>query len=74
MAVNNSRSMNAELREGTTDGKYRKPRPNTSLAEARNAEGMAETASNRSMLHPFQGYGFINSEAPDKVTNARKSF
>lgn len=69
MAVNSSRSMNAELREGTTDGRYRKPRPNTSLGEPRNAEGNSLTARERATLHPFAGYGFVNSEAPDKVAN-----
>jgi hypothetical protein len=29
MAVNTSRSMNAGLKEGSTDGKYRKARPDT---------------------------------------------
>lgn len=71
MAVNSSRSMNAELREGTTDGKYRKARPNTSLGEPRNAEGTALTARERATLMPFHGYGFVNSESPDKVANTR---
>jgi hypothetical protein len=61
--------MNANLREGTTDGRYRKVRPNTALAEERNAEGTALTQRERATLHPFWGYGFPNSEAPDKVTN-----
>jgi hypothetical protein len=71
MAVNSSRSMNADLREGTTDGRYRKPRPDTTLDDPRNAEGVQHTARERASLHPFYGYGYINSEAPDKVTHTR---
>ena len=33
MAVNMSRSMNADLLAGSTDGKYRKVRPDTSVAQ-----------------------------------------
>lgn len=71
MAVNNSRSMNAELREGTTDGRYRKARPDTSLGDERNAQGIAHTTKERSELHPFHGYGFVTSEMPDKVAHTR---
>lgn len=71
MAVNSSRSMNADLREGATDGRYRKARPNTALADERNAAGNAETARERAALHPFAGWGFPNSEAPDKVAHTR---
>ena len=68
MAVNSSRSMNADLREGATDGKYRKARPNTTVAP-----GMGDelVQAERATLNPFQNYGFINSETPDKVTNTR---
>jgi len=70
MAVNVLRSMNSELREGTTDGKYRKVRPNTTVAC-----GMGEelVTQERASLHPFFGYGFVNSEypAPARVTNTR---
>lgn len=69
MAVNSSRSMNADLREGATDGRYRKHRPDTTLDEPRNAEGVQHTARERASLHPFAGYGYINSEEPDKVTH-----
>ena len=69
MAVNNSRSMNADLREGTTDGKYRKARPDTTIADARNAQGTSLTHQERASLHPFYGYGFINTETQDRVTN-----
>lgn len=70
MAVNSSRSMNADLREGATDGKYRKARPNTSVAP-----GMGDdlVQQERATLNPFYNYGFINSETPpqDRVTNTR---
>ena len=70
MAVNSSRSMNADLREGATDGKYRKARPDTSVAP-----GMGDDVvkQNRAVLNPFQNYGFINTETPvqDRVTNTR---
>ena len=71
MAVNMSKSMNAELREGTTDGKYRKARPDTSPAA-----GMGDdiVRQERASLHPFQGYGFPNTQYPTPVTNARESF
>lgn len=62
MAVNTSRSMNAGLNEGATDGKYRKVRPNTEVADT---EGNEKTLDNRQSLHPFYGYGFITSEFPD---------
>lgn len=62
MAVNTSRSMNKSLKEGTTDGKYRKVRPNTEVAEG---SGDQETLSNRQMLNPFYNYGFITTEAPE---------
>ena len=68
MAVNNSRSLNGDLREGTTDGKYRKARPDTTLGEARNAQGVALTHQEREVLHPFYGYGFITTETQDRVT------
>lgn len=62
MAVNTSRSMNAGLNAGATDGKYRKVRPNTEVAQG---TGDEETLNNRQTLHPFYGYGFITSEVPD---------
>ena len=63
MAVNSSRSMNADLREGVTDGKYRKARPNTSLSPEYPMNAV-RTAGERAGLHPFYGYGFINTEIP----------
>ena len=62
MAVNSSRSMNASLDEGATDGKYRKVRPDTEVGIESSA-----TIANRQSLHPFYGYGFATSEYPGKV-------
>lgn len=61
MAVNTSRSMNASLNEGATDGKYRKARPDTEVVDI---EGNEKTLDNRQSLHPFFGYGFSTSEYP----------
>ena len=62
MAVNSSRSMNASLNEGSTDGKYRKIRPNTEVSDIL---GNEKTLDNRQTLHPFYGYGFVTTEYPD---------
>ena len=64
MAVNMTRSMNASLANGATDGKYRKVRPDT---EVMPGQGNEETVNNRQSLHPFYGYGFTTSEYPAKV-------
>lgn len=63
MAVNTSRSMSESLAEGSTDGKYRKVRPDTELGDMM---GNEKTMDNRQSLHPFYGYGFITSEYPDE--------
>jgi len=62
MAVNSSRSMNESLNNGSTDGKFRKVRPDTEVGF-----GSEETLANRQRLHPFWGYGFITSEYPNKA-------
>jgi hypothetical protein len=62
MAVNSSRSMNVSLNEGSTDGKYRKIRPNTEVTDIL---GIEKTLDNRQTLHPFFGYGFVTTEYPD---------
>ena len=67
MTVNISRSQNAELNEGATDGKYRKRRPNTTVQPA---TGDQLVQKNRAGLHPYMNYGFINSEEPSKVNPA----
>ena len=64
MTVNNSRSENASMEEGATDGKYRKRRPNTTVAPAMGDELIVK---NRAGLHPYMNYGFINSEETAKV-------
>ena len=64
MAVNSSRSMNKSLNEGSTDGKYRKARPDTEVLPGL---GDTETIDNRASLNPFYNYGFITTEFPDKV-------
>jgi len=65
MTVNKFRSESASLIEGTTDGKYRKRRPNTEVAP-----GMGDqlVVKNRAGLHPYMNYGFINSEETAKVS------
>jgi hypothetical protein len=67
MTVNKFRSENASLQEGATDGKYRKRRPNTSVAAGMGDELVAK---NRSDLHPYWNYGFVNSEEPNKINPA----
>jgi len=70
MAVNTSRSMNESLNEGSTDGKYRKVRPDTQVLDI---EGNEKTLDNRQTLHPFFGYGFATSEYPtDQQVNPGK--
>ena len=64
MTVNSSRSMNAGLNEGATDGKYHKVRPDTEVIPGLGDEA---TVDNRQSLHPFYGYGFLTSEYPSKV-------
>jgi len=61
MSVNTSRSMNESLHEGTTDGKYRKIRPDTEVLDH---EGHEKTIDNKQTLHPFYGYGFATTEYP----------
>jgi hypothetical protein len=70
MAVNNYRSMNHDLREGSTDGKYRKARPDTTPAPMMGEEIVTKE---RASLHPFYGYGFPTTEYPEsaRVTNTR---
>lgn len=64
MAVNESHSLNASLSDGTTDGKYRKVRPNTTIAP-----GLGEeiVSANRRDLHPYWNYDFIDQEKTPKV-------
>jgi len=64
MTVRKARSENADMLEGATDGKYRKRRPNTTVATG---QGDQVTSTNRAGLHPYMNYGFINSEEQSKV-------
>jgi hypothetical protein len=64
MTVNYLRSQNAELNTGSTDGKYRKRRPNTTVAPAMGDELVVK---NRAGLHPYMNYGFVNSEETSQV-------
>jgi hypothetical protein len=64
MTVRKARSENADMLEGATDGKYRKRRPNTTVAPG---QGDQLTSKNRAGLHPYMNYGFINSEESAKV-------
>jgi hypothetical protein len=64
MTVRKARSENADMLEGATDGKYRKRRPNTTVAPG---QGDQVTSKNRAGLHPYMNYGFINSEEQAKV-------
>jgi hypothetical protein len=64
MTVRKARSENADMLEGATDGKYRKRRPNTTVAPG---QGDQLTSKNRAGLHPYMNYGFINSEESSKV-------
>ena len=64
MTVNNSRSQNASLDEGASDGKYRKRRPNTEVIPGL---GDQTVVRERACLHPYMNYGFINSEEAAKV-------
>jgi hypothetical protein len=55
--------MNESLHAGTTDGKYRKVRPNTEVGDV---DGHEKTVDNRQSLNPFYGYGFATSEFPEE--------
>ena len=64
MTVRKAMSENAALEMGATDGKYRKRRPNTTVAPAMGDELIVK---NRAVLHPYMNYGFINSEETSQV-------
>lgn len=66
MAVNISRSLNSSMFEGSTDGKYRKVRPNTTVADPNMGDSLVR--ANRQSLHPFQNYGFIDTEESNMVS------
>jgi hypothetical protein len=64
MATNESRSLNQSLSEGSTDGKYRKVRPNTTV-DAGMGDEIVE--ANRRDLNPYWNYDFIDQEKAVKV-------
>jgi len=66
MATNQSRSLNKSMDEGSTDGKYRKVRPNTTVVDPSTGDDLVR--ANRRGLHPYQNYGFIDQETPVKVS------
>ena len=65
MATNESRSLNGSLNEGATDGKYRKVRPNTTVADPSTGDNLMR--ANRRGLNPYWNYDFIEKEASVKV-------
>jgi hypothetical protein len=65
MATNESRSLNTSMNEGATDGKYRKVRPNTTVADPSTGDDIMR--ANRSGLNPYWNYDFIEQEATMKV-------
>ena len=50
MATNESRSLNTSMNEGATDGKYRKVRPNTTVADPSTGDDIMR--ANRRGLNP----------------------
>lgn len=69
MAVNISRSLMASLDEGSTDGKYRKQRPDTIVAPGL---GDQIVQRNRSSLHPDWNYD-IQTPNPYPQVNPAKA-
>jgi hypothetical protein len=59
-----NKSLNQSVNEGATDGKYRKVRPNTTVAPGTGDEIML---ANRRALHPYWNYDFIDQESAVKV-------
>lgn len=59
-----NKSLNQSMGEGSTDGKYRKVRPNTTVAPGTGDEIML---ANRRALHPYWNYDFIDQESASKV-------
>jgi len=59
-----NKSLNQSINEGATDGKYRKVRPNTTVAPGTGEDIML---ANRRALHPYWNYDFIDQESASKV-------
>jgi hypothetical protein len=64
MTAITNRSLTGSLDSGATDGKYRKVRPDTEVADT---SGDAKTRADRATLHSFYNYGFTTQESPVKV-------
>ena len=64
MTVNSSRSMNGDLFAGATDGKYRKVRPNTTVAPGMGEQVMIR---DRDGLQADFNYGYVNQESSHMV-------
>lgn len=64
MTVLRIQGMNDALHDGSTDGKYRKRRPNTRVFPG---DGDQLVLRERAGLDAHFNYGFINQEAGDKV-------
>lgn len=58
------KSLNQSYKDGATDGKYRKVRPNTTVAPGTGEDIML---ANRRALNPYWNYDFIDQESPSKV-------
>jgi len=65
-----NKSLNNSMKDGATDGKYRKVRPNTTVAPGTGEDIML---ANRRALHPYWNYDFIDQEAPSKVAPGASS-
>lgn len=61
MAVNQSRSMNAELYEGRCDGSQNK------VVMHRGGQVSAVTRMARESLHPHWGYGYISEDPNQQI-------
>jgi hypothetical protein len=59
-----NKSLNQSINEGATDGKYRKVRPNTTVAPGTGEDIML---ANRRALNPYWNYDFIDQESSNKV-------
>lgn len=70
MAKNESRSLNQSMDEGATDGKYRKVRPNTTVAPG---TGEDIVLANRRDLNPYWNYDYIDQEDSSKVNPLKSS-
>jgi hypothetical protein len=65
-----NKSLNNSMDEGSTDGKYRKVRPNTTVAPGTGEDLML---ANRRALNPYWNYDFIDQEMPNKLSPASMS-